>query len=52
MNLKERGVTVGDLLITAIIIISAILIINKTNDKNKQSQLNINFNDIPSFIVS
>ena len=38
MNLKERGVTVGDLIIFLIIIISTILIINKVKDSNKQIQ--------------
>ncbi len=41
MNLKERGVTVGDLLITSIIIISTIFIINKAKDSDKQSQIYI-----------
>ena len=39
MNLKERGVTVGDLLIIAIIIISSIFIMNKIKESDKQSQL-------------
>ena len=37
MNLKERGVTVGDLLIISVIIISTIFIINKLKDSDKQS---------------
>ncbi len=39
MNLKERGVTVGDLLIILIIVISTILIFNKANDNDKKSNL-------------
>ena len=39
MNLKERGVTVGDLLII-IIIMSTIFIIQKVN-KNKKTTLNL-----------
>ena len=39
MNLKERGVTVGDLLIIAIIIISSIFILNKLKESDKQSHL-------------
>ena len=39
MNLKERGITVGDLLIILIIIFSTTFIIKKYNH-NKQSSLN------------
>jgi len=38
MNLKERGITVGDLLIIIIIIISTILI--KSFNKDKKTTLN------------
>ena len=38
MNLKERGITVGDLLIILIIIISTILI--KSFSKDKKTTLN------------
>ena len=37
MNLKERGVTVGDLLIFLIIIISTILIVKGVNKENKST---------------
>ena len=37
MNLKERGVTVGDLLIISVIVISTIFIIGKVNDNDKQA---------------
>jgi len=48
MNLKERGVTVGDVLIFLIIIISTILIVKVVNKENKStSNHNIpNFNFI------
>ena len=46
MNLKERGLTIGDLLIISIIIISTIFFINKTKDSDKQSNLYMNTNEI------
>jgi len=39
MNLRERGITVGDLLIILIIIFSTTFVIKKYNH-NKQSSLN------------
>ena len=42
MNLKERGITVGDLLIILIIITSTILI--KSFSKDKKTTLNYNSN--------
>ena len=41
MNLRERGITVGDLLIILIIIFSTIFIINKYKDQNRSSLNNI-----------
>ena len=41
MNLKERGITLGDLLLFLIFAISIILIINKVKDGDKQSYLKI-----------
>lgn len=41
MNLKERGVTVGDLLIISIIVISTIFFINKAKNGDEQSQINM-----------
>ena len=46
MNLNERGVTVGDLLIISIIIISTIFIINKVKDSDNQSNIYPNTNEI------
>ena len=37
MNLKERGVTVGDLLLIIIFVISTIFIINKFKESDKQT---------------
>ena len=37
MNLKERGLTVGDLMIILIFVISTVFIINKVNESDKQS---------------
>ena len=52
MNLKERGVTVGDLLIISIILISTIFFINKYKDSNKQTQMYLNQNVIYSTLIS
>ena len=41
MNLKERGVTVGDLLIILIIILSSIIFV-KTLNKDKKTSFNHN----------
>ena len=37
MNLKERGITVGDLLLILIFVISTVFIINKFKESDKQS---------------
>ena len=52
MNLKERGVTVGDLLIISIIVISTIFFINKFKENNRQSQMYIHQNDISTTLIS
>ena len=39
MNLKERGITVGDLLVILIIIITSTILI-KSNSKDKKTTLN------------
>jgi len=36
MNFKERGITVGDLLITLILVISTIFIISKVSENKKE----------------
>jgi len=56
MNLKERGITVGDLLIIIIIITSTILIKSFSKDKKKtfdysnQEQISFNNNYYQKFI--
>ena len=52
MNLKERGVTVGDLLIISIIFISTIFFINKFKDNDKQTQLYLNQIDINNNLIT
>ena len=50
MNLKERGITVGDLLIILIIIItSTILIKSFSKDKDKKTTLNYNNQELVSY---
>lgn len=46
MNLKERGVTVGDLLLILILVITTVFIINKFKDGKKQAYLHLEHNDI------
>ena len=46
MNLKERGLTVGDLMIILIFVISTVFIINKVKDSDKQSYFHIAPNEI------
>ena len=46
MNLKERGLTVGDLIIILIFVISTVFIINKVKDSDKQTYLQIAPNEI------
>ena len=37
MNFKERGITVGDLLLILIFVISTVFIINKFKESDKQT---------------
>ena len=46
MNLKERGLTVGDLIIILIFVISTVFIINKVKDNDKQTYFQIAPNEI------
>ena len=46
MNLKERGLTVGDLMIILIFVISTVFIINKVKDSDKQSYIQMAPNEI------
>tara|TARA_A100000164_G_scaffold310976_1_gene288817 strand:- start:91 stop:249 length:159 start_codon:yes stop_codon:yes gene_type:complete len=52
MNLKERGVTVGDLLIISIFLIFTVFIINKVKESDKQTQLYIIPNEISASMIS
>jgi len=45
MNLKERGITIGDLLILLIIILTSTIII-KTFNKDKKTTLNNTYQEI------
>ena len=44
MNLKERGVTVGDLLIIFIIIVSTTILV-KTLNKDKKTSVNYSYQE-------
>ncbi len=48
MNLKERGITVGDLLIVLIIIITSTILI-KSFSKDKKTTLNYSDQELMSF---
>ena len=52
MNFKERGLTVGDLLIILIFIISTVFIINKLKDGDKQTYFYMSPLEITSLINS
>ena len=49
MNLKERGITVGDLLIILIIIITSTILIKSFN-KDKKTTLNYNNQEQVSYM--
>ena len=51
MNLKERGVTVGDLIIISVIIISTFFILSKFKEGDKQSNLYLNSNAISTALI-
>ena len=46
MNLKERGITVGDLLLISIFIILTVFVSNKVKDNDKQSYFQMAPNEI------
>ena len=52
MNLKDRGVTVGDLLIISIIVISTFFIINKVQDGDNKSGIYMNSNYMSANLIS
>ena len=50
MNLRERGLTVGDLVLISVFIISTVFVVNKFRDNDKQANIYITPNQIPSAI--
>tara|TARA_S200000501_G_scaffold371763_1_gene415506 strand:- start:1555 stop:1713 length:159 start_codon:yes stop_codon:yes gene_type:complete len=46
MNLKERGITVGDLLLIIIFVFSTVFIISKVKEGDKQAYFYISPNEI------
>ena len=52
MNLKERGLTIGDLVIISIIIIFTIFFINKSKNNETHSQIYSISNNIPTYVCS
>ena len=52
MNFKERGLTVGDLLIILIFVISTVFIINKLKDGDKQTSFYMTPYQITSSITN
>ena len=50
MNFKERGLTVGDLLLILIFTISTVFIINKFRDSDKQTYFYRSPNEITTSI--
>lgn len=46
MNFKERGITVGDLLLISIVIISTVFIINKSKDNETKAYFHITPSEI------
>ena len=48
MNFKERGITIGDLLLILIFVISTVFIITKVKDNDKQA----NFHMVPKKILT
>ena len=45
MNLKERGITVGDLILVLVFVFSIVFIINKVKDSDKQAYLQLTQNN-------
>tara|TARA_B100000579_G_C22421932_1_gene661194 strand:- start:61 stop:219 length:159 start_codon:yes stop_codon:yes gene_type:complete len=52
MNLKERGITVGDLLVVLVFVVSVVFINNKVKEGEKQALLNMNSIEILSSQIS
>ncbi len=41
MNLKDRGITVGDLLIISLLVLSTLFVVNKVKERNKQTNFQV-----------
>ena len=48
MNLKERGITIGDLLIILLLVLSTLFVVNKVKERDNQT----NFQATPNEILS
>tara|TARA_A100000164_G_C21619211_1_gene635762 strand:+ start:419 stop:577 length:159 start_codon:yes stop_codon:yes gene_type:complete len=48
MNLKERGITVGDLLLILIFVISTVFIINKIKESDREAYFKLAPNEMLS----
>ena len=46
MNLKERGLTVGDLMIILLLVLSTLFIVNKVKERNNQTNFQVTPNEI------
>ena len=46
MNLKERGITVGDLILIIIFVFTTVFIINKVKESDEQTNFQIAPNEI------
>ena len=46
MNLKERGITVGDLLIILLLVLSTLFVVNKVKERDKQINFQVTHNEI------
>ncbi len=46
MNLKDRGVTLGDLLLILIFVVATVLIVNRVKDSDKKAYFHLVPNEI------
>ena len=49
MNLKERGITVGDLILILVFVISIIFIINKVKESDNQTYFQLTHNKLLAY---
>ena len=52
MNLKERGITVGDLLLIIVFTLMTIFIVNAFKDNDKKSNFHIIPNNLSKSLIS